>query len=128
MYFYRTSLCAVTSIIIKNSFIFLQDRLYCTVGCHPTRCLEFDEKSTTPTQYLEKLRKIIENGKSKVIAVGECGLDYERTQFCPIDIQKKLSINIYRISPSSKFLLKKVNLFKCIFQCCIKFSEIYVSL
>ncbi|XP_037477127.1 deoxyribonuclease TATDN1 isoform X2 [Triticum urartu] len=38
-------------------------RLFCTVGVHPTRC--------------------------GVVAVGECGLDYDRLQFCPSDIQKK---------------------------------------
>ncbi|XP_068896172.1 deoxyribonuclease TATDN1 isoform X2 [Tenebrio molitor] len=63
------------------------ERLFTTVGCHPTRCLEFDEN---PTTYLTELKKTIESGSKKVVAVGECGLDYDRIQFCPKDIQKKL--------------------------------------
>jgi TatD DNase family protein len=62
------------------------ERLFTTVGCHPTRCLEFDEN---PTTYLTELKKTIESGSKKVVAVGECGLDYDRIQFCPKDIQKK---------------------------------------
>ncbi|KRT82833.1 hypothetical protein AMK59_3356, partial [Oryctes borbonicus] len=65
------------------------DRLYSTVGCHPTRCLEFEENSTLPSEYVEQLKTIIRRGKNKIVAIGECGLDYDRVQFCPVDVQKK---------------------------------------
>jgi TatD DNase family protein len=73
----------------KNCFAIesFPERLFTTVGCHPTRCLEFDEN---PTTYLTELKKTIESGSKKVVAVGECGLDYDRIQFCSKDIQKKL--------------------------------------
>ncbi|KAJ8935405.1 hypothetical protein NQ314_012824 [Rhamnusium bicolor] len=64
-------------------------RLYTTVGCHPTRCSEFEQDGQNPNEYLEKLKEVILTGKSKVVAVGESGLDYERIQFCPKDTQKK---------------------------------------
>ncbi|GJQ66530.1 hypothetical protein Trydic_g4516 [Trypoxylus dichotomus] len=67
----------------------IDGRLYSTVGCHPTRCLEFEEKATSPNQYLEQLRDVVKKGKNKVIAIGECGLDYDRIQFCPANIQQK---------------------------------------
>ncbi|KAK5649110.1 hypothetical protein RI129_004002 [Pyrocoelia pectoralis] len=65
------------------------ERLYSTVGCHPTRCLEFEENCANPDEYLEKLQEVASTNRDKIVAIGECGLDYDRTQFCPIDIQKK---------------------------------------
>lgn len=65
------------------------ENLYCTVGCHPTRCLEFEANTTKPEIYLQDLKETIELTKSKVVGIGECGLDYDRIQFCPKDIQKK---------------------------------------
>jgi len=62
--------------------------LYCTVGVHPTRCNEFGQDSEF---HLAKLRELIQDGlnDSKVIALGELGLDYARTEFCDIETQKK---------------------------------------
>ncbi|SNX86295.1 related to 3'--_5' exonuclease and endonuclease [Melanopsichium pennsylvanicum] len=43
--------------------------------------------------YLDKIKQLIlddkRNNNGKVIAVGECGLDYDRLQFASADIQKK---------------------------------------
>lgn len=87
--------------------------LYATVGCHPTRCSEFETKYTftgsvagsdegesepsntkeggegAATAYLTELQKLIRENRDVVVAVGECGLDAERTQFCPLETQVK---------------------------------------
>ncbi|KAI4310618.1 hypothetical protein MLD38_035585 [Melastoma candidum] len=65
-------------------------RLYCTVGVHPTRCKEFDD-SGDPEKHYDALLSLAREGiqKGKVVAIGECGLDYDRLHFCPAAIQKK---------------------------------------
>nr|CAH7744086.1 unnamed protein product [Callosobruchus chinensis] len=67
----------------------MDDRLYATVGCHPTRCTEFEGNETNPDDYLQKLKDTIASKPGKVVAIGEFGLDYDRTQFCSKDTQKK---------------------------------------
>ncbi|CAI9779799.1 unnamed protein product [Fraxinus pennsylvanica] len=65
-------------------------RLFCTVGVHPTRCKEFDD-SGDPDKHFEALVSLAKAGveKGKVVAIGECGLDYDRLHFCPSELQKK---------------------------------------
>ncbi|KAK9289844.1 hypothetical protein L1049_008004 [Liquidambar formosana] len=65
-------------------------RLFCTVGVHPTRCKEFEE-SGDPEKHFHALLSLAKEGveKGKVVAIGECGLDYDRLHFCPSEIQKK---------------------------------------
>ncbi|KAI0639620.1 Mg-dependent DNase [Trametes polyzona] len=65
---------------------------YATVGCHPTRSAQFDQFRGGPEAYLEELDKLIAanlTGKGRVVAVGECGLDYDRTHFASGDVQRR---------------------------------------
>jgi len=64
-------------------------RLFTTVGVHPTRCSEF-EASGEPEVYFERLLELISGPqRQNIVAVGELGLDYDRVKFCSIETQKK---------------------------------------
>ena len=43
------------------------------VGCHPTRCNEFESVSS-PDEYFNGLLSLIKENDKKVLAIGECGL------------------------------------------------------
>ncbi len=66
-----------------------QGFLYSTVGCHPTRCSEFEEYKDGPQAYYDELLKVATSASSTVVAIGECGLDYDRLHFCPKETQQK---------------------------------------
>ncbi|KIK70778.1 hypothetical protein GYMLUDRAFT_184736 [Collybiopsis luxurians FD-317 M1] len=65
---------------------------YATVGCHPTRSTEFDKYRGGPQAYLNALDQLLEQnlkGKGRAVAVGECGLDYDRIHKANPEVQKK---------------------------------------
>jgi TatD DNase family protein len=74
-------------------------QLYCTVGVHPTRCMEFEEAESAD-ENLEELLALVKDGMSDgvVASVGEIGLDYDRLEFCPKDVQRKHFVRQLRLS------------------------------
>eukprot|EP00667_Euglena_gracilis_P023522 EG_transcript_26608 len=64
------------------------DFLFSTVGVHPTRCGEFQAAGDAAT-HLEALAAVVAGAGGKVRAVGECGLDYDRLEFCDAATQRQ---------------------------------------
>jgi TatD DNase family protein len=63
--------------------------IFVTAGVHPTRCREFEADGSSADEYLAELKALIQSHESKIVAVGECGLDYARTEFCDKETQMK---------------------------------------
>ena len=55
------------------------------MGCHPTRCNDFQ---SNPDEYYSQLCDGLEKYSKKIVAIGECGLDYDRLHFCSADVQR----------------------------------------
>lgn len=82
----------ITGTSLKESEEALQlarprSNLFVTVGCHPTCGHDMFKESVD--SYLQQLKDLIESNRDKVVAVGECGLDYDRLHFCPKEVQWK---------------------------------------
>jgi TatD DNase family protein len=91
---------------------------YSTVGVHPTRCQQVfvdhcsttggdaalpPPDDTTDEDLLQELLQIARDGQSDgtVVAIGEIGLDYDRLEFCPKDVQHKYLIRQLQVLASA---------------------------
>ena len=63
--------------------------IYATVGVHPCSCKQFTKTSTSSSIFLAQLKALALAAKESghCVAFGEIGLDYDRLELCPKDIQ-----------------------------------------
>ena len=81
------------------------EQLVATVGCHPTRCGEFEADNNDSDAYFDGLLNLAQSNKGKVVAVGEIGLDYDRTKFCEADMQQKYFLKQLNLSEATRLPL-----------------------
>ncbi len=77
------------SSIHEENLLEMNTGLYATVGCHPTRSTEFENDPSGYFQALDKLIGANLSGPGRAVAVGECGLDYDRTHFASTVVQQR---------------------------------------
>jgi TatD DNase family protein len=74
---------------IEEDSLEMNTDLYATIGCHPTRSGEFEKDPSGYFQALDELIGANLSGPGRAVAVGECGLDYDRTHFASTVVQKR---------------------------------------
>jgi len=65
--------------------------LYATVGVHPTRAYAFRDDPDGADAHVAKLLRVAEDSTrdGAIVAIGECGLDYDRLEFCDAETQRE---------------------------------------
>lgn len=75
--------------------------LFATAGCHPTRTSEVESHRDGSDAYFAKLKNLVDSNRDKVVAVGECGLDYDRLHFSGKDVQLKHFVRHFELTEAT---------------------------
>ncbi|KAJ2773521.1 hypothetical protein IWQ57_001255 [Coemansia nantahalensis] len=75
--------------------------LFATVGCHPTRSTEPQAHAGGADAYFAALRALIDGNRARVVAVGECGLDYDRLQFADKEAQARSFVRHFALAEAT---------------------------
>lgn len=76
---------------IHDSYVLSQksNNFYTTIGVHPCRAFEAENTKIDIDSYFQHIRELYRKYKDKIIAIGECGLDYDRFHYSPKESQLK---------------------------------------
>lgn len=83
--------------------------LYCTVGCHPTRCNDMEHYTGGAPAYVDSLVELVNSNPDVVAAVGEMGLDFDRCA-TPLSISRTSSSSTTRTTILARVPCVKVAL------------------
>lgn len=72
--------------------------LYSTVGVHPTRASEMSGRLDAA---VDDLIALVATGADTVVAVGECGLDFDRLHFCDKETQGDAFLAQFRLAEAT---------------------------
>lgn len=65
------------------------ENFYTTIGVHPCRASEANQTGIEIEKYFKMIKELLEKYKDKIIAIGECGLDYDRFHYSSKEDQLK---------------------------------------
>ena len=76
-------------------------KFYSTIGLHPHEAFKYSaDPSVSIHQDIEQLKEIYQSSSGKVVAVGECGLDYKEVDDQIKQLQRQLDRKSTRLNSS----------------------------
>ena len=62
------------------------DQFYSTIGVHPCHATHPKDQGIKINTYFDQIKDTLKSDRnSKIVAIGECGLDFDRQEYADID-------------------------------------------